>query len=131
MLSGPDAFRGLRFFLKKSEDSDVADLNGKLISELFAAEAIGTSTALMKAGNPMDILNVDRIDAYTMGMLFMHFQLETAITGLLMGINPFDQPGVELGKIYAHAIMGRKDLVDSSKEIESFRNSLTEPREEV
>jgi len=27
MLSGPDAFRGLRFFLKKSEDSDVADLN--------------------------------------------------------------------------------------------------------
>jgi glucose-6-phosphate isomerase len=41
------------------------------------------------------------VDEFHMGALMMHFMLETIIMGKLMGVDPFDQPGVEEGKVLA------------------------------
>jgi glucose-6-phosphate isomerase len=49
------------------------------------------------------------VDECSMGGLMMHFMLETMIMGRLMGVDPFDQPGVEEGKVLA-----RKYLQDTS-----------------
>jgi glucose-6-phosphate isomerase len=46
-------------------------------------------------------IHVPNIDEFSMGALMMHFMLETILMGRLMGIDPFDQPGVEEGKVLA------------------------------
>ena len=57
--------------------------------------------AIGQAGRPVRILRVAEVDERTMGALMMHFMLETIIMGRLMGVDPFDQPGVEEGKVLA------------------------------
>ncbi len=50
-------------------------------------------------------IHVDRVDAWHLGALFMLLEIATVYAGALYGVNPLDQPGVELGKqfTYAHA----------------------------
>ena len=52
-------------------------------------------------------LHVPSIDDETVGELLMFFQLATGYAGVWYGVNPFDQPGVELGKRLTFAAMGR------------------------
>jgi glucose-6-phosphate isomerase len=52
-------------------------------------------------------LHVPEIDDETVGELLMFFQLATGYAGVWYGVNPFDQPGVELGKRLTFAAMGR------------------------
>jgi glucose-6-phosphate isomerase len=46
-------------------------------------------------------INLTEVDERTVGALMMHFMLETIVMGRLMGVDPFDQPGVEEGKVLA------------------------------
>ena len=46
-------------------------------------------------------MHVERLDERTIGELVMHFMLETILTGYALGIDPFDQPAVEEGKVLA------------------------------
>jgi glucose-6-phosphate isomerase len=52
-------------------------------------------------------LEIAQLDAETMGELIMFFQLATGFAGVWYGVDPFDQPGVELGKRLTFAAMGR------------------------
>jgi glucose-6-phosphate isomerase len=47
------------------------------------------------------VIHVPQVSAFDMGALMMHFMLETIIMGRLMGVDPFNQPGVEEGKVLA------------------------------
>jgi glucose-6-phosphate isomerase len=47
----------------------------------------------------MRSIAIARLDERVMGALLMHFMLETIIMGLMMGIDPFDQPAVEQSKV--------------------------------
>ena len=80
-------------------------LNGKTIRGLFNAESRGTMQALAEVGRPNMCLEIPEVSAYHMGELL--YQLETAcvITGKMLRIDPFDQPGVELGKKLAYRIL--------------------------
>ena len=51
-------------------------------------------------------IRVPRIDERSVGALMMHFMLETIVMGRLMGVDPFDQPGVEEGKVLARKYLG-------------------------
>jgi len=53
-------------------------------------------------------IHVPRIDAHSFGALMMHFMLETIVMGRLMGVDPFDQPGVEEGKVLAREYLQAK-----------------------
>jgi glucose-6-phosphate isomerase len=77
-------------------------LAGKRMGDLIAAQSRGTAQTLFKNGRPVRILHVAKVDAFSMGALMMHFMLETILMGHIMGVDPFDQPGVEEGKILAH-----------------------------
>jgi glucose-6-phosphate isomerase len=55
-------------------------------------------------------LHVPVLDEAAVGALFAHFEIETALGGYLLGIDPFDQPGVEGGKKFAHGILGRPGM---------------------
>ena len=76
-------------------------LAGRAMGDLVAAEARATAETLSRNGRPVRRMSVKTVDELSMGALMMHFMLETMIMGRLMGVDPFDQPGVEEGKVLA------------------------------
>lgn len=83
-------------------------LSGHTMQELIRAEMLSTEKALSENNVPSTRIELPKLDAYHLGSLFMFFELSVAITGELMNINAFDQPGVELSKKYTYGMMGRK-----------------------
>ena len=89
---------------------DVEYLAGKDMKSLFFAEFQGTRLSLAKAKTPNISLLLDDVNDYSLGALFYLFEMVTVLMGHLIGVNTFDQPGVEQGKIYTKAMMGKKGL---------------------
>ncbi|MEO8140048.1 MAG: glucose-6-phosphate isomerase [Gemmatimonadota bacterium] len=86
---------------------DLAYLSGHTLAELLQAEAQATSAALARMGRMSCSLRLPEISAATLGEAIMFFQLATGYAGVWYGVDPFDQPGVELGKQLTYAAMGR------------------------
>jgi len=74
---------------------------GKTIGDLVAAEGRATAETLAKNGCPVRTMHLGRLDEAALGELLMHFMLETIIAAHLLGIDAFDQPAVEEGKVLA------------------------------
>jgi glucose-6-phosphate isomerase len=74
---------------------------GRRIGDLVAAQGRATADTLARNRRPVRRIEIDTLDARTMGELMMHFMLETILAGYAIGIDPFDQPAVEEGKILA------------------------------
>src|SRR5215210_3868925 len=86
---------------------DLEYLQGHSLGELLRAEYDATSTALGQMGRMSCTLGLPDLTAPTIGETIMFFQLATGYAGAWYGIDPFDQPGVELGKRLTYAAMGR------------------------
>ncbi len=87
---------------------DMGMLGGRPLRDLFEAEFEGTIGALWGAGRPIVRIEVARADEEHVGA-FLHFwEWVTAVVGVIGGIDPFDQPGVEEGKKITRALMGEK-----------------------
>jgi glucose-6-phosphate isomerase len=82
-------------------------LSGHTLGGLLRAEYESTATALARMGRMSCTLRLPRLDAQTVGELIMFFQIATGYAGEFYGVDPFDQPGVELGKRLTYAAMGR------------------------
>jgi glucose-6-phosphate isomerase len=82
-------------------DPALAYLEGRTVGDLVDAEQRATAETLIRNGRPTRIIRIARLDEGVMGALFMHFMLETIIAARLLGIDAFDQPAVEQGKILA------------------------------
>ena len=76
-------------------------LGGKTIGDLVAAQGRATAETLIKNGCPVRTIHLPRIDEESLGELLMHFMLETIVAAQLLGVDAFDQPAVEEGKILA------------------------------
>ncbi len=74
-------------------------IGSKTPGDIVDAQAHAVAEALITAGRPVRTIDLDRLDEHTTGALLMHFMLETIIAGRLMGVDPFDQPGVEMAKV--------------------------------
>ena len=100
-------------------------LSGHTLNELINAEQRATEVAIAKAGRPNCRIDIPSITPFTIGQLFYLFEVQTAFTGGLYKINPFDQPGVEEGKKLTFGMMGRKGFEEKKQEVESIqKNSL-------
>jgi glucose-6-phosphate isomerase len=86
---------------------DLAYLAGHGLGELLRAEYEATSAALAQMGRMSCTLRLPDLSAGTLGEAIMFFQVATGYAGAWYGIDPFDQPGVELGKRLTYAAMGR------------------------
>ncbi len=75
-----------------------AELNGKSMADLFDAEYRATRDAMIKNNLPVVCMEIDKLDAFSLGALFYFWEWTTLYAGALMEINPFDQPGVEAAK---------------------------------
>jgi len=76
-------------------------LGGLLRIEQEAIEA-----TLTTAGRPNCRITLPRLDAYSLGALLYFFQYQTVLTAMLHRVNPFDQPGVEVGKMEIRKRLG-------------------------
>ena len=90
-------------------DADaVAYLGGHTIGELLRAEAAATAAALTSHGRMNMTIELPRVNAHTIGQLLMMLEIATVYAGGMYGIDPLDQPGVELGKQLTYGLMGRR-----------------------
>ena len=88
------------FSLKNSFPStSFARLNGHRLSELMKAEFLGTLDALKEINRPFVHIKIEALEAKSLGFLIMYFELLTGLVGIHLNVDPFDQPGVELGKV--------------------------------
>lgn len=83
-------------------------LGGHSLGELLDVERAATAEALRREGRPNATITLPRVGARELGELLMLLQIATVYGGALYGVNPLDQPGVELGKQLTYGLMGRK-----------------------
>ncbi|OIO00220.1 MAG: glucose-6-phosphate isomerase [Desulfovibrionaceae bacterium CG1_02_65_16] len=95
-------------------------LQGKRFGELLPAEALGTRMALCKHQVPLAGLRLGRANEHAAGKMMALLGATTLLTGWLMGINPVDQPAVELGKRLAKARLGAAGLEAEKAELAAF-----------
>lgn len=76
-------------------------LSGKTTGEVFAVESQSVQAALTRNQRPCASLELNRVDAYTIGALLMLFELVVGTLGEAYNVNVYVQPGVELGKTLA------------------------------
>lgn len=98
---------------------ELAFLAGKKMSTLFNDEKKATEYALLESQRPNLTVLFDRVNAYAVGQFIYLYEVTTSLTGALLGINPYDQPAVELGKEATFALMGKKGYDDFARKIRS------------
>ena len=94
----------------KANDENVDGLNflaGKTIDYVNSKAAQGTALAHTDGGVPNLVVKVKKLDAYTFGEMVYFFEKACGISGYLLGVNPFDQPGVEAYKKNMFALLGK------------------------
>lgn len=82
-------------------------LGGRRLSQVNRMAQLGTMLAHVDGGVPNIEIALEKIDAYTIGQLLYFFEKACGISGYALGINPFDQPGVEAYKKNMFALLGK------------------------
>lgn len=95
-------------------------LGGHTLEELINTEQLATEMALTANKKPNLKIITPKIDSFTVGQLFQFLQITTSMTGLLYGINPFNQPGVELGKRLTYGAMGKRGFESEGDEVKNY-----------
>lgn len=78
----------------------------------------GTMLAHTDGGVPNLIVTISAMDEYTFGYLVYFFEKACAMSGYLLGVNPFDQPGVEAYKVNMFALLGKPGYEEKKAELE-------------
>jgi glucose-6-phosphate isomerase len=110
-LTIPRSFSGVK---------ELGYLGGHSLGELIDVEQRATAGALAKRGRPNLTIHVERVDARHVGGLMMLLEIATGYAGQLYCIDAFNQPGVELGKQFAYALLGRPGAEAAKNEWESL-----------
>ena len=94
-------------------------LAGKNFSTQLNNEKKATEYALLYDKRPCLTVAFDEVNEYTVGQFIYLYEVTTSFAGALFGINPYNQPAVELGKEATFALMGKEGYEDFAKEIRS------------
>ncbi|MBE5778048.1 MAG: glucose-6-phosphate isomerase [Clostridiales bacterium] len=103
-----------------AEDIDGLNyLAGKSVQFVNSKAYQGTLMAHMDGGTPNIILEIDSADAWHFGYLVYFFEKACGLSGYLLGVNPFDQPGVEAYKKNMFALLGKPGYEAQKAELEA------------
>ncbi len=94
------ASRGVGPKLDKAmcDKAGIGFMAGRAVGDVVDAQAHAVPEALARAGRPVRTFDLASLNERSIGALLMHFMMETILAGRLIGIDPFDQPAVELAK---------------------------------
>ncbi len=110
-----------------SADNDLDGLNylqGRPVSEVNKAAYTATSLAHRDGGVPNGTIHLETLDAYSLGALIYFYERAIGVSGYLMGINPFNQPGVEAYKTNMFALLGKPKFEDATKDVKARLDAL-------
>ena len=96
-------------------------LSGKRVDEVNKMAELGTRLAHVDGGVPNIRVCIDRLDAYNLGQLIYFFEKACGISGLILGVNPLNQPGVEAYKKNMFALLGKPGY---EKETEAIKTRI-------
>ncbi|MGD6994226.1 glucose-6-phosphate isomerase [Sutcliffiella horikoshii] len=105
----------------EEEAADLDGLNylaGETVDFVNTKAYEGTLLAHTDGGVPNLVVNIPAMDAYTFGYLVYFFEKACAMSGYLLGVNPFDQPGVEAYKVNMFALLGKPGFEEVKAELE-------------
>lgn len=93
-------------------------LSGRRLSDVNRMARLGTTLAHSDGGVPGITINLPQLTPYHLGYLLYFFERACAISGYLLGVNPFDQPGVEAYKRNMFALLGKPGFEDLGKQLQ-------------
>ncbi len=108
-------------FVIEADEENLDGLNflaGKGLSFVNKKAQEGTLLAHTDGGVPNTIITLGEMNEYTLGEIIYFFEKACAISGYILGVNPFDQPGVESYKKNMFALLGKPGYEDMKKELE-------------
>ncbi len=112
-----------KHILKVPADKDNLDemnyIAGKRLSEVNEKAELGTMLAHVGGGVPNISVSLNRLDEENLGELIYFFEKACAVSGYLLGVNPFDQPGVEAYKKNMFALLGKPGFEDMKRGLEN------------
>ena len=104
-----------------SDEENLDGLNflaGKRIDEVNKMAELGTQLAHVDGGVPNIKISIEKLDEYNIGQLIYFFEKGCGISGLILGVNPFNQPGVEAYKKNMFALLNKPGYEAESKAIQ-------------
>jgi glucose-6-phosphate isomerase len=101
VITSAIAGTGPRIDRAMAEQAGEPGLGNRTVGDLVAAQGRATADTLAMNGRPVRTIEIERLDERMLGALMMHFMVETIIAAHLLGVDPYDQPAVEEGKILA------------------------------
>lgn len=118
--------------LRVPEDPDAQDgleyLAGRAWTEIQAKACAGTRIAHHQGGVPIFSIELPRLNAYFLGQLLYFFEKACGISGYLLGVNPFDQPGIEAYKQNVFALLGKPGSEERARQLEETMRNLPRNR---
>lgn len=106
----------------EADDANLDGLNflaGKRISEINKMAELGVRIAHVDGGVPNMLIEIERIDERTLGQLLYFFEKGCGISGYMLGVNPFNQPGVEAYKRNMFALLDKPGYEEESRKIKA------------
>ena len=124
VLSVENSWNELRVPFLGDDADGLNFLSGKKLTEINHMAELGTLLAHVDGGVPNIRILMERLDEASLGQLIYFFEFGCALSGYLLGVNPFDQPGVEAYKKNMFALTGKPGF---EKEGEELRRRLGKP----
>ena len=92
-------------------------LAGRKFDQVNKMAELGTLIAHVDGGVPNIRISIPEVNEYYLGQLIYFFEMGCAVSGYILGVNPFDQPGVEAYKKNMFALLGKPGFEDATAEI--------------
>ena len=112
--------KALRSVIIEADDQNLDQLNflaGKHVEHCNHMAELGTKLAHIDGGVPQVEVSVPRLDAFNLGSLFYFFEFACGVSAYTLGVNPFNQPGVEAYKKNMFALLDKPGYEEASKAI--------------
>ena len=103
-----NAKRNLTVPEDKQNIDELNILAGKNLNEINEKAMLGTAMAHVDGGVPNILISISELNEYYLGMLIYFFEKACGVSGYMLGVNPFNQPGVEMYKKNMFKLLGKK-----------------------
>ena len=114
-------------FVIESDKDNLDGLNfiaGKTLDYVNKKATDGVILSHVDGNVPNLVVNIPEVTPYHLGYTFYFFEKACGVSGYLLGVNPFDQPGVEAYKKNMFALLGKPGYEEAGKELEKKLNEV-------
>ena len=117
IISAKSPSRNLTIPMEKDDSDQLNYIAGKRLSEVNKNAENGTILAHNDGNVPVIKIEVPVIDAYYIGQMIYFFELACGVSGYILDVNPFDQPGVEAYKKNMFALLNKPGFEEAGKKL--------------